>query len=75
MEPRSYRRLKEEATKRPKMAISKMYKSKIKDYNILPEDNVYTHSVFGKVSAPDRGYFIIHPEWVSERAKPKKSYR
>ena len=67
--------MKDEMKKRPAMAISKMYKSSSKEYDFIPEDNTYKYSGFGKTTSKDKSHFIIHPEWSSERLKPKKSYR
>ncbi|XP_065059627.1 uncharacterized protein LOC135687098 [Rhopilema esculentum] len=75
MQPKSYDKLKKQQRDQPKMAVSKMYKASFDDYSFPADDYIYNQSVFGKVSAKDRGFFIIHPEWVSERAKPKKGYR
>ncbi len=57
-----------------KMAITDMYKMSLKDYG-LTEDYMDNGSVFKKVGERGPGHFIIHPEWVSERAAPRKSYR
>ena len=52
-----------------KLAISPLV-----DYGFT-SDYVHKYSVFKDSSPNDRGYYIIHPEWISEKSKPRKNYK
>ena len=49
--------------------------SKEEEQPIAIMEDVFKHLTFGKSTTNDRGYYIIHPEWTSETAGQKKSYR
>eukprot|EP00112_Aurelia_sp_Birch-Aquarium-sp1_P004953 Seg156.4 transcript_id=Seg156.4/GoldUCD/mRNA.D3Y31 product="hypothetical protein" protein_id=Seg156.4/GoldUCD/D3Y31 len=53
-----------------KLAISPLV-----DYGFTNEDYVHNLSVFKDSAINDRGYYIIHPEWVSEKSKARKNYK
>ena len=59
---------------KPKQEKNKLAVSPLVDYGFT-NDYVHKYSVFRDAATNDRGYYIIHPEWISEKSKPRKNYK